>query len=242
MKKIILIFSLLLSFLDVKSQNNIQKFKPVDFYEPDLSIKTQTEIKKLVELLNNETPTLIEQKELDILVDKYGESVKSAWDVVGMECSWYCGGGNYKVRASSELKSQNKNSYKAKSANDLSYETAWVEGKNDDGIGEFIEFLFENKSPRITSIIISNGYVKTEKTWKDNNRVKSLKLYVNNKVYGILELTDSRADQIFKIGTFGHNKDGSELILKFEVLEVYKGQKFNDTAITEIYFDGIDVH
>jgi len=32
------------------------------------------------------------------------------------------------------------------------------------------------------------------------------------------------------------------LILKFEILEVYKGSKYNDTAITEIYFDGIDVH
>jgi hypothetical protein len=25
-------------------------------------------------------------------------------------------------------------------------------------------------------------------------------------------------------------------------LEVYKGDKYDDTAITEIYFDGIDVH
>ena len=36
--------------------------------------------------------------------------------------------------------------------------------------------------------------------------------------------------------------DGSDLVLKFEIIEVYKGLKYNDTAITEIYFDGMDVH
>jgi len=30
--------------------------------------------------------------------------------------------------------------------------------------------------------------------------------------------------------------------MKFEIIEVYKGTKYDDTAITEIYFDGIDVH
>lgn len=30
--------------------------------------------------------------------------------------------------------------------------------------------------------------------------------------------------------------------LKFEIAEVYKGTKYDDVVITEIYFDGIDVH
>jgi len=30
--------------------------------------------------------------------------------------------------------------------------------------------------------------------------------------------------------------------MKFEILEVYTGEKYADTAISEIYFDGIDVH
>jgi hypothetical protein len=30
--------------------------------------------------------------------------------------------------------------------------------------------------------------------------------------------------------------------IKFEILEVYPGEKYQDAAITEIYFDGIDVH
>ncbi|MBC6491823.1 hypothetical protein BC349_12245 [Flavihumibacter stibioxidans] len=30
--------------------------------------------------------------------------------------------------------------------------------------------------------------------------------------------------------------------LQFEITAVYPGAKYDDTAITEIYFDGIDVH
>lgn len=223
-------------------QDVIKIYEPSSYYTPDLSVKSKNEIERQTELLSKVDLTPTEKVELDTLIQKYGEVVESIWNIIDGGCSWYCGGGNYKVSASSELTSKNHNNYQAKSANDLSYLTAWVEGKEGSGIGEYIEYSFKNNSPRITSIIISNGYMKSENTWKNNNRVKSLKLYVNGKVFGILNLTDSMTDQTFKLGTFGKNADGSDLVLRFEILTVYKGDKYDDTAITEIYFDGIDVH
>ena len=220
------------------AQSQIQNFYPKKVVKPDLSAKREKEINRQNELLQKKIPTASEQKELNILLEKYGEVVENAWDIIDGGCSWYCGGGNYKIKASSSL----GDSYKAEFANDLSYKTAWVEGKKDEGIGEYLEYYFKNDSPRITEIIISNGYMKSEETWKNNNRVKKLKLYVNGVPFGILNLKDSRTDQYFSVGTLGHNKNGTDLILKFEILEVYKGSKYNDTAITEIYFDGIDVH
>ena len=220
------------------AQGQIQNFYPKKVVKPDLSAKREKEINRQNELLQKKVPTASEQKELNILLEKYGEVVENAWDIIDGGCSWYCGGGNYKIKASSSL----GDSYKAEFANDLSYKTAWVEGKKDEGIGEYLEYYFKNDSPRITEIIISNGYMKSEETWKNNNRVKKLKLYVNGVPFGILNLKDSRTDQYFEMGTLGHNKNGTDLILKFEILEVYKGSKYNDTAITEIYFDGIDVH
>ena len=220
------------------AQGQIQNFYPKKVVKPDLSAKREKEINRQNELLQKKVPTASEQKELNILLEKYGEVVENAWDIIDGGCSWYCGGGNYKIKASSSL----GDSYKAEFANDLSYKTAWVEGKKDEGIGEYLEYYFKNDSPRITEIIISNGYMKSEETWKNNNRVKKLKLYVNGVPFGILNLKDSRTDQYFEIGTLGHNKNRTDLILKFEILEVYKGSKYNDTAITEIYFDGIDVH
>ena len=220
------------------AQSQIKNFYPKKVVKPDLSAKREKEINRQNELLQKKTPTVSEQKELNILLEKYGEVVENAWDIIDGGCSWYCGGGNYKIKASSSL----GDSYKAEFANDLSYKTAWVEGKKDEGIGEYLEYYFKNDSPRITEIIISNGYMKSEETWKNNNRVKKLKLYVNSIPFGVLNLKDSRTDQYFSVGTLGHNKNGTDLILKFEILEVYKGNKYNDTAITEIYFDGIDVH
>jgi len=220
------------------AQSQIKNFYPKKVVKPDLSAKREKEINRQNELLQKKAPTASEQKELNILLEKYGEVVENAWDIIDGGCSWYCGGGNYKIKASSSLGV----SYKAEFANDLSYKTAWVEGKKDEGIGEYLEYYFKNDSPRITEIIISNGYMKSEETWKNNNRVKKLKLYVNGVPFGILNLKDSRTDQYFEVGTLGHNKNGTDLILKFEILEVYKGSKYNDTAITEIYFDGIDVH
>ena len=220
------------------AQSQIKNFYPKKVVKPDLSAKREKEINRQNELLQKKTPTASEQKELNILLEKYGEVVENAWDIIDGGCSWYCGGGNYKIKASSSL----GDSYKAEFANDLSYKTAWVEGKKDEGIGEYLEYYFKNDSPRITEIIISNGYMKSEETWKNNNRVKKIKLYVNGVPLGVLNLKDSRTDQHFSVGTLGHNKNGTDLILKFEILEVYKGSKYNDTAITEIYFDGIDVH
>ena len=242
MKQLIYILSIALCPLISFGQDQLTKFYPVTSNAPDLSQQTKAEIDRQSELLAKDDIKDAEVLELQSLLEKHGEIVESVWNIIHGGCSWYCGGGNYKVTASSQLPSQQTYNYEANSANDLSYETAWVEGKKDSGIGEYLEYSFRNRSPRITSIIISNGYMKSEEAWKNNNRVKSLKVYINGKAHGILQLSDTRTDQEFKLGTFGNNKDGSDLVLRFEILDIYKGDKYNDTAITEIYFDGIDVH
>ena len=73
---------------------------------------------------------------MNTLLEKYGETIESVWDIIGGGCSWYCGGGNYLVKSSSSLSSEKATSYNAENANDLSYKTAWVEGKSDEGIVE----------------------------------------------------------------------------------------------------------
>jgi hypothetical protein len=41
----------------------------------------------------------------------------------------------------------------------------------------------------------------------------------------------------------GYNdKNAANWTLKFEILDVYPGEKYEDTAISELYFDGVDVH
>ena len=240
MRRFITIILFSLSFFCADAQT--KQFQPNRLFFVDLSLTKQKKLERQAELLVKENKTQKEISELDSLLLEYGETVESIWDIQGSGCSWYCGGGNYKISASSSLNDKTGIEYGAGNANDLSYQTAWVAGKNKGGVGEFLEYSFKNKSPRVTKIIISNGYMKSEGAWKNNNRVKKLKLLVNGKLLGFLNLDNSRTDQEFEVGTLGHNKDGSDLVLRFEIFEVYKGDKFDHTAITEIYFDGIDVH
>jgi len=172
------------------------------------------------------------------------------WDVLKPGCSWYCSGGEDTISASSSLSAQSNVNYRANNIHDLNYKTAWVEGVKGYGIGEWIMYHFPPQTPRITELIVVNGYAKSEQTWKDNSRVKKLKMSINGKPFAILALANSRQEQHFKIEPVGNadRKDLEKLqkqpwwTIKFEIMDVYKGDKYDDTAITEIYFNGIDVH
>ena len=158
-------------------------------------------------------------------------------------CSWYCGGEILSVKASSCLKPQGKFKYEAENAHDFNHRSVWVEGADGQGIGEWLEYEFPGHCPRITTVNILNGYVKTDKAWRENSRVKSLKMYYMDKPYAILNLEDSRTLQCFDVGVLGpHNEEAPNWTLRFEILEVYPGEKYQDTVISELYYDGIDVH
>ena len=155
-------------------------------------------------------------------------------------CSWYCGGQIDSVTASSALADR----YAAEKAHDFSIVTAWVEGVEGNGVGEYLRYSFPGTCPRITTVLIHNGYVKNWEVWYDNARVKKLLMYYNDEPYAILNLQDTMGLQSFDVGVLGYeDKDSAPAwSIKFEILEVYPGKKYEDTAITEIYFDGIDVH
>jgi hypothetical protein len=172
------------------------------------------------------------------------------WSINGIGCSWYCGGGQDTLTASSELSPSKDAKYSASNAHDLSYKTAWIEGVDGHGIGEYLTYHIQPTNPRITEIIVVNGYVKSAQLWRDNSRVKKLKMYIDNKPCAILNLEDTKAEQHFKVEPIGNapHDNWEELermpvwTMRFEILSVYPGDKYQDTAITEIYFDGIDVH
>ncbi|GAA4314213.1 NADase-type glycan-binding domain-containing protein [Nibribacter koreensis] len=178
------------------------------------------------------------------------EEFESYWDILGVGCSWYCGGGQDTTTATSVLKPVNGTNYSASNAHDLSYKTAWIEGAEGYGIGEKLTYHFPADNPRITKVIVVNGYVKSDQAWKDNTRVKKLMMYLNGKPFRVLNLQDTKKKQSFSFSPLGNDNTQAKSLSKkhtpwtltFEILEVYPGAEYKDTAITEIYFDGIDVH
>ncbi len=181
----------------------------------------------------------------NIDIDKFLEDNPVYEQFYSPACSWYCGGSVDKVTASSHLSPQGANTYEAGNLHDFDHETAWAEGVEGDGIGEYVIYEFPGNCPRVTTVNILNGYVRNSKDWEANSRVRKLRLYYNDSPVGILELEDSRSMQRFEVGLFGYGPaadDAPKWTLKFEILEVYPGTRYNDTVISDIYFDGIDSH
>lgn len=255
-----LFFSALLLFAYALSWAQVKEVKPYAVKPLSFSAQEEKEFNKKRDIARaiwkkQETESvnyeLLSEEEREALafMDEMGESY---FDILGPGCSWYCGGGPYEITASSFLPPQSGNTYKPENAHDLDYGNAWVEGASGDGIGEYLVYHFEPYSPRITHIYVANGYVKTQTAWENNGRVKKLKMYVNDEPYAVLCLEDSRSEQAFEFPPIGNNRNeqgsiidrenAKDWTLKFEILEVYKGNKYSDVAISEISFSGLDVH
>lgn len=229
---------------DAAGQDNVPVLRPELHATPDLSAEAHRLYTWYDSLLTVKRDILPSERTLfDSLYYAWGETYVGPCATIGMECSWYCGGGPDSLWASSTRKPIDARSYEAGNAHDFDRCTAWVEGAPGPGIGEWITYQFANDSPRMHTVIISNGLVTSEGVWQANNRVKRLRLEENGVHVATLELADSMEDQFFKLPrVFGHRVDGRSMRLAFVILEVYPGDRYEDTVISEIWFDGIDVH
>jgi hypothetical protein len=140
--------------------------------------------------------------------------------------------------------------------------TAWCEGAGNYGIGEWVNMsiftksYFESKSESvcIRELMIVNGNAKDATTWKNYSRVKTLRLYLGDTHWCDLHLNNVIKPQIFDLGTVGWIYPANlgtivqypewdietpeiptyQIDLKFEILEVYPGDKYDNTCITGI--------
>ena len=88
----------------------------------------------------------------------------------------------------------------------------------------------------LTGFYIVNGYAKNEEVFKANSRVKKLKLTLDGKEEYIIELEDTMNPQLIDIV---YKQEPSFEVFNpieatFEILEVYPGDKYEDTCITSL--------
>ncbi len=137
------------------------------------------------------------------------------------------------VKASAELRAQGANTYLASHVLNVNETTAWA--VPDGGIGQSITFTIKENFLIGTTYQIRNGYIKSKDSWKANNRVKKMKVFFNDKHIGYVLLQDSDSYQAFGIDPVWKKdillpKVGDQI--RFEIEEIYKGDKYNDTLIS----------
>lgn len=163
-------------------------------------------------------------------------------------CSTWCSVTQFTVNAiaSSTLKPHGDYSYPASNTQIESRENAWSEGAEGSGIGEYIELEqtclvgspeYETEIG-FTELCIVNGYAVTETEWEKNNRVKALKLYFKQEYVATILLEDTILPQYIDISSLNLKVDNGESAnFRFEISEVYRGTKYDDTCITGLLIE-----
>jgi hypothetical protein len=135
------------------------------------------------------------------------------------------------VCASSTLAPAQGNSYGPRNLGDGDDQTAWVEGSNGQGIGEFIVLQFD--SPRtIRGLTIRNGYDKSADIFAKNGRVKDIDLRFSSGETIAATLSDQPGPQYLAL-----NQPIEAKWIELIIRSVYPGSKYADTAINEISVD-----
>lgn len=114
----------------------------------------------------------------------------------------------------------------------------WVEGISGDGVEEWIEITVDNSNSiynsYISSLLLANGYVDFDKPYLylANNRIKQLRIQcIDEGLDFIIELEDTSQLQEVKLP---RNVYGKKPVFRLSILEVYKGEKWDDTCLNFI--------
>lgn len=168
--------------------------------------------------VNNNTPeeSEISQEELEIS------------DTVGNDNM------TFTVEASSILKetvSGKTKVYSLLNISDNNLTTAWVEGSEGDGVGEWISFSSQEKFD-LDRLHLTNGYSKSESLYYKNNRIAEIEVISSAGEKRYFDFKDNKLSmQTFNVGF----KDITGI--KIVISKIYKGTKYNDVCISEINFN-----
>lgn len=111
--------------------------------------------------------------------------------------------------------------------------TAWVEGVNGPGIGEWIRLDFDREIV-IHRMIVQPGYFKSPQIWKENNRVAAVTATFSDGSSRELTFSDQMEDQQIDVGLV------KTKWVRFVIKSAYYGTnpgRYDDTALSEVTFE-----
>ena len=135
--------------------------------------------------------------------------------------------GSYAIDCSS-VRSGNAYDVSADTVVDGRLDTAWnTYGRS---VGEWISFAMpDGREGRMAGLRIVNGYAKSDKTYKQNARARTVALYCDSQLVERFTIEDHDALQTFYLAEPAHGK-----MFRMVIEEVYSGSKYSDLCITEI--------
>ncbi len=112
--------------------------------------------------------------------------------------------------------------------------TSWVEGASGDGVGEWVRIDLDSEKAYY-GLNIFAGYGESEDLWGKNGRVKKVRVDFSNGGSEEFDLADvyEYQDLVFDAPVSGLQ------YADIEILEVYEGSEYDDTALAEIQFYGL---
>lgn len=141
------------------------------------------------------------------------------------------------ICVSSALAPQGKNNYDINALTDGDLSTAWCEGRKGVGIGEIITLRWTNASA-VDNLWLFNGYTKSNASFTNNGRVRDVRitLWSTNEVERrqmAFTLRDTASEQAIPLPWPNLQPRQIEI----EILSTYKGAKYSDTCMSEIWTD-----
>lgn len=134
--------------------------------------------------------------------------------------------------ASSSLPDSDKFSYQPEQVRKGHRSTAWTEGAEGDGVGEWLLLTLEKPAP-VRKLGIVPGYAKSAELYRANGRPAELDVSVNDGKAVRVKLPDEHLEH--EHFTFDLPAKG-ELVktVKLTIAKVYPGEQYQDTAISDI--------
>lgn len=141
-----------------------------------------------------------------------------------------------KIYVSSTLQDQTGANYDPSNLIDGRSNTIWAEGAEGPGIEQFIRIDF-NKNKVVKKLYIINGSAKSKRLYYANNRVKILRLdFGDGEIKDFKLQDDVMGEQEINLG-----KGIETPYVGMTIYDVYQGNKYNDTCISEIRAVGYDL-
>lgn len=131
--------------------------------------------------------------------------------------------------ASSVRLAVQSNTYYPANAIDGKRSTAWIEGVDGPGLGEWIRFDFDRQI-NLHRLLILPGYFKSPEIWAQNNRLQTLTAYFSDGSSRDLNFDNRMESQKVDVGSV------KTRWVKLVIKSVYYGTD-PDTAISEVAFE-----